>query len=44
VEKIYKVYSDLHQNIQDTFSEAGLSMTAAHFYDVENHSKKQGET
>jgi small-conductance mechanosensitive channel len=37
VKSMNGVYSDLHQNIQDVFGEAGLDMTVSYFYDVQNH-------
>jgi small-conductance mechanosensitive channel len=31
VEKVTRIYSELHQNIQDIFSQAGLDLTAPHY-------------
>jgi len=30
-DKMARIYSDLHQNIQDTFNEAGLELTTPHY-------------
>jgi len=31
IEKVVQVYSELHQNIQDVFAQAGLDLTAPHY-------------
>ncbi len=35
-----EIMSDLHENIQDNFKEAGIDMVATHFYDHRNRTKE----